>query len=304
MILNIGTSITTKKLAVQTTSKPIAISAMIATTIFTISSAYAAPETTGNTTAIGDTTMVKPTSDGVTQATTAPKYVVSQNINDTIITQGSTTVTRVPVTNQSNKTVTNVQVITTPLNNVKQVLPIAPATQLPVMNESTTPTTTQIVTTPSTLNQSVISPTFTDQTVKSTSLETFQLTPTFSKPDMVSAQTKIMKILQNEEGQEMALPTNHVASGDIIEYHTTYTNSTDQPVNNINVRVSLPDSIQLVSLNSLLPTLATTDGENYQTIQPMSNTVATQENYSGLKWDLVHLDASATQTVVIRAKVQ
>ncbi|MGP9491773.1 hypothetical protein [Psychrobacter sp. AOP7-B1-24] len=301
MILNIGTSITTKKLAVQKTSKPAAISAIIATTIFTISSAYAVPETAGNTTAIGDTTMVKPTSDSVIQATTAPKHVVSQNINDTIITQGSTTVTRVPVTNQSNKTVTNVQVITTPLNNVKQVLPVAPATQLPVMNESTT---TQILTTPSTLNQSVISPTFTDQTVKSNSLETFQLTPTFSKPDMVSAQTKIMKILKNEEGQELALPTNHVTSGDIIEYHTTYTNSTDQPVNNINVLVSLPDSIQLVSLNSLLPTLATTDGENYQTIQPMSNTVATQENYSGLKWDLVHLDASATQTVVIRAKVQ
>ena len=317
----------TKKIAVQKTSIATAISSIVAGTLLAVSSAHAAPEISINPSASGSTTVVEQYSDGntatitatpngitmqggmpyaVTQVTTTPSYVVRQSANDTIISQASTTVTSVPVTNQGSNAVTKVNVITTPLNNVKQVLPVASATQLPVMNASTA---IQVMTSSSTfnqstLNQSAISPTFTDQTAKTVSLETLQLTPSFSKPDVVNAQTKVMKILKNKEGREIAVPANHIAQGDIIEYHTTYTNTTNQLVNGINAMVSLPNGIQLVSLNSLLPTLATTDGNSYQVIQPMSNTAATQVNYSGLKWDLVNLDANATQTVVIRAKVQ
>lgn len=317
----------TKKIAVQKTSIATAISSIVAGALLAVSSAHAAPEITINQSASGSTTVVEQYSDGntatitatpngitmkdgmpyaVTQVTTTPSYVVRQSTNDTIISQASTTVTSVPVTNQGTNAVTKVNVITTPLNNVKQVLPVASATQLPVMNASTA---IQVMTSSSTLNQSTlnqsaISPTFTDQTAKTVSLETLQLTPSFSKPDIVNAQTKVMKILKNKEGREIAVPANHIAQGDIIEYHTTYTNTTNQLVNGINAMVSLPNGIQLVSLNSLLPTLATTDGNSYQVIQPMSNTEATQVSYSGLKWDLVNLDASATQTVVIRAKVQ
>ncbi|MBF0658709.1 hypothetical protein IPZ60_08175 [Psychrobacter sp. NG25] len=317
----------TKKIAVQKTSIATAISSIVAGTLLAATSAHAAPEITINQSASGSTTVVEQYSDGntatitatpngitmqdgmpyaVTQVTTTPSYVVRQSANDTIISQASTTVTSVPVNNQGTNAVTKVNVITTPLNNVKQVLPVASATQLPVMNASTA---IQVMTSSSTLNQSTlnqsaISPTFTDQTANTVSLETLQLTPSFSKPDIVNAQTKVMKILKNKEGREIAVPANHIAQGDIIEYHTTYTNTTAQPVNGINAMVSLPSGIQLVSLNSLLPTLATTDGNSYQVIQPMSNTAATQVSYSGLKWDLVNLDASATQTVVIRAKVQ
>lgn len=322
-----GSLVITKKIAVQKTSIATAISSIVAGTLLAVSSAHAAPEISINPSASGSTTVVEQYSDGntatitatpngitmqdgmpyaVTQVTTTPSYVVRQSANDTIISQASTTVTSVPVTNQGSNAVTKVNVITTPLNNVKQVLPVASATQLPVMNASTA---IQVMTSSSTfnqstLNQSAISPTFTDQTAKTVSLETLQLTPSFSKPDIVNAQTKVMKILKNKEGREIAVPANHIAQGDIIEYHTTYTNTTNQLVNGINAMVSLPNGIQLVSLNSLLPTLATTDGNSYQVIQPMSNTAATQVNYSGLKWDLVNLDASATQTVVIRAKVQ
>ncbi|MBH0086460.1 hypothetical protein I6E84_09545 [Psychrobacter sp. SCQQ22] len=312
----------TKKIAVQKTSIATAISSIVAGTLLAVSSAHAAPEISINPSASGSTTVVEQYSDGntatitatpngitmqdgmpyaVTQVTTTPSYVVRQSANDTIISQASTTVTSVPVTNQGSNAVTKVNVITTPLNNVKQVLPVASANQLPVMNASTA---IQVMTSSSTFNQSAISPTFTDQTAKTVSLETLQLTPSFSKPDVVNAQTKVMKILKNKEGREIAVPANHIAQGDIIEYHTTYTNTTNQLVNGVNAMVSLPNGIQLVSLNSLLPTLATTDGNSYQVIQPMSNTAATQVSYSGLKWDLVNLDANATQTVVIRAKVQ
>ncbi|WP_198334370.1 hypothetical protein [Psychrobacter namhaensis] len=153
-------------------------------------------------------------------------------------------------------------------------------------------------------NNTVTPQPISNQITTTTSLDALQLTPTFSTPDIVNAQTKVMKILKNSAGREVAVPANHIAPGDIIEYHTTYTNTTTQPVNDINAMVSLPNGIQLLSLNSPLPTLATTGGNRYQTIQQVGKTTVIQESYSGLKWNLVNLDPNATQTVVIRAKVQ
>tara|TARA_R110002124_G_C8920498_1_gene511196 strand:- start:625 stop:1530 length:906 start_codon:yes stop_codon:yes gene_type:complete len=298
-----------------------AVSLFLTGALFAASSVHAAPEVTINSSANGSTTVVEQYSDGktatitatpngitmqdgmpyaVTQVTTVPRYVIRQSGNNTVVTQGSTTVTSVPVTDRATNTISKVDVITTPISTntintaITQVLPVASASQLPVIN---TPATTVIT------NQPVNNQPVANQIV-STSLETLQLTPTFSTPDVVQAQTKVMKILKNKDGREMAVPANHIAPGDVIEYHTTYTNTTAQPVNDINAMVSLPNGVQLVSLNSPLPTLATTGGDSYQTIQQVGNTVVIKENYSGLKWNLVNLDANAAQTVVIRAKVQ
>ena len=286
-----------------------AISALLTGTVMTMSAANAATEVTVLPAAGGSTTVVEQYSDGktavitatpnsigmqdgmpfaVTQVTNVPRYTVRQvannGVSSTVVTQGSATVTSVPVTNQITNQSSRVDVIAVPTSTITQVLPTAqvlpvtltPATQLPVTNK--------IITT--------------------TSLDALQLTPTFSTPDIVNAQTKIMKILKNSDGREVAVPANHIAPGDIIEYHTVYTNTTAQPVNDINAMVSLPNGVKLVSLNSPLPTLATTGGDSYQTIQQVGNTVVVQENYSALKWNLINLSPNATQTVVIRAKVQ
>lgn len=313
MVMHFDTpTVTAKQTIVQKTSLTTALSAMLAGTVLAATSAHAAPEITINSSAGGSTTVVEQYSDGktatitstpngitmqdgmpyaVTQVTTVPRYVVRQGgINNTVITQGSTTVTSVPVTNQMTNQVTKVDVITTPINTVTQVLPVATATQLPVIN-----TTAATV---------VNSQPITNQIITTTSLDALQLTPTFSTPDIVNAQTKVMKILKNSAGRDVAVPANHIAPGDVIEYHTTYTNTTAQPVNDINAMVSLPANVRLVSLNSPLPTLATTGGNSYQTIQQVGNTVVVQENYSGLKWNLVNLNPNAAQTVVIRAQVQ
>ena len=193
------------------------------------------------------------------------------------------------MTNQVTNQTSRVDVIAVPTTSVTEVLPVTPVTQLPVINA---PTTTIVTNQPATTQ------------IVSTSLDTLQLTPTFSTPGVVNAQTKVMKILKNKDGREVAVPANHIAPGDVIEYHTTYTNTTAQPVTDINAMVSLPNGVQLVSLNSPLPTLATMGGDSYQTIQQMGNTVVVKENYSGLKWNLVDLSPNAAQTVVIRAKVQ
>ena len=286
-----------------------AVSALLAGTIIAMSAANAATEVTILPSAGASTTVVEQYSDGktavitatptsigmqdgmpfaVTQITNVPRYVVRQGTVNTIVTQGSATVTSVPVTNQITNQSSHVDVIAVPTSTVTQVvpttqiLPITTATQLPVIN-------TSVINAPVT-------------TI--TSIDTLQLKPTFSTPDVVNAQTKVMKILKNSDGREVAVPANHIAPGDVIEYHTVYTNTTAQPVTDINAMVSLPNGVRLVSLNSPLPTLATTGGDSYQTIQQVGNTVVVKENYSGLKWNLVNLSPKAAQTVVIRAKVQ
>ncbi len=286
------------------------VSAMLAGMVLA-SSAHADPEIAISSSAGGSTTVVEQYSDGqtatitatpngitmqdgmpyaVTKVTTVPRYVVRQSP----VVQGSTTVTSVPVTNRMTNSVTKVDVVTTPVSTVTQALPVTTATPLPVMNA---PATTVIT------NQPSIHPSVSNQ-ITTTTLDTLQLTPTFSTPGVVNANTKVMKIMKNSAGREVAVPANHIAPGDIIEYHTTYTNTTAQPVNDINAMVSLPSGVQLVSLNSPLPTFATTGGDTYKTIQQVGNTVVVQENYSGLKWNLANLNANGNQTVVIRAKVQ
>lgn len=288
---------------------PTAISMVLVGSFLTLTAAQAAPEVTVVPSVSSSTTVVESYSDGktavitatpngitmqdgmpfaVTQVSTVPRYVVRSGAN-TVVTQGSATVTSVPVTNQMTNQTSRVDVIAVPTTSVTEVLPVTTATQLPVLNA---PTTTVVTSQPATTQ------------VVSTSLDTLQLTPTFSTPGVVNAQTKVMKILKNKDGREVAVPANHIAPGDIIEYHTTYTNTTAQPVTDINAMVSLPNGVQLVSLNSPLPTLATMDGDSYQTIQQVGNTVVVKENYSGLKWNLVDLSPNAAQTVVIRAKVQ
>ncbi|WP_227676909.1 hypothetical protein [Psychrobacter sp. JCM 18900] len=297
MITNDGFQALTTK---TTMAKNAAMSAMLTGIMLAASSANAAPEIAISSSASGSTTVVEQYSDGktatitatpngitmqdgmpyaVTQVTTVPRYVVRQSP----VVQGTTTVTSVPVTNSITNKVTKVDVITTPASSVTQVLPVATNVTPPVIMQQ--PVTNQVTTT-------------------TTTLDTLQLTPTFSTPGVVNANTKVMKILKNADGREVAVPANHIAPGDVIEYHTTYTNTTAQPVNDINAMISLPSGVQLVSLNSPLPTLATTGGDSYQTIQQVGNTVVVQENYSGLKWNLVNFDANAAKTVVIRAKVQ
>lgn len=293
----------------QKTATFTAISALLASTVMAMSAANAATEVTVLPSTGGSTTVVEQYSDGktavitatpnsigmqdgmpfaVTQVTNIPRYVVRQGAINTVVTQGSATVTSVPVTNQMTNQSSRVDVIAVPTSTVTQVLPMTQI--LPVT------TTTQLPV----INTSVISAPVTTIT----SIDALQLKPTFSTPDVVNAQTKVMKILKNSDGREIAVPANHIAPGDIIEYHTVYTNTTAQTVNDINAMVSLPNGVRLVSLNSPLPTLATTGGDSYQTIQQVGNTVVVQENYSGLKWNLVNLNPNAAQTVVIRAKVQ
>lgn len=291
---------TAKTTTTKTTmAKNAAISAMLAGILLAASSGNAAPEVAIGSSNSGSTTVVEQYSDGntatitatpngitmqngmpyaVTQVTDVPRYVVHQSS----VVQGKATVTSVPVTNRTTNRVTKVDVITTPASSVAQVLPVAINVTPPVIMQQ--PVTNQVAT--------------------KTTLDTLQLSPTFSTPDVVNANTKVMKILKNADGREIAVPANHITSGDVIEYHTTYTNTTAQPVNDINAMISLPSGVQLVSLNSPLPTFATTDGNSYKTIQQIGNTVAIQKNYSDLKWNLANLNANSGQTVVIRVKVQ
>lgn len=286
-----------------------AVSGILTGLLLATATVSAAPEITINQPVSGSTTIVEQSSDGklatitatpngitmqdgipfsTTQVTNVPRYTVRQG-SSTVITTAPV-VTIAPVTSQLTQQIDNTVVTmpVNPLNTGTQILAVNP--NMPVIT-----------------GQQTITPTVTNQitaTAPADGLQRLQLNPTFSTPDVASAQTKIMKILKNSDGREFAVPANSIAAGDTIEYHTTYTNNTAQPVRDLNATVSLPNGVKLVSLNSPLTTMATTGGDSYQTIQQVGNSVVIQENYSGLKWNLVNLATNAPQTVVIRAIVQ
>lgn len=286
----------------------VSVLSLLTSSLLLISSSHAAPQVIVTPT-VTASTVIEQSSDGqvatitttpngismqngmpysVTQVTNVPRYTVRQNgvlqnNNQVVVSQSNvintgTTVTTlplntIPVTNQ----VTSVGVVTTPVNTVAQALPI---TTLPINTNNTLAVTT------------------------TTSLDTLQLAPVFSTPNVITANTKVMKILKNKEGVEFAVPANHISPGDIIEYHTVYTNTTTRPVSNIDATVTLPNGVKLISLNTAIPTLATMGGNSYQTIGQAGTSTVIQQPYSGLKWNLVDLGANATQTVVLRAIVQ
>lgn len=288
----------------QPAKKQIRTAALFTSAMLATSAGYAAPEVTISPSATGSTAIVEQSADGqVATITTTPNGITMQNgmpfaavsvntIPRYRINQGTTTVTTMPTASATTQVGvtqigaapnTRVSVINAPMTT--QTLPVTTVTSVPVLNAPTVTT--------------IASPAMT-----TVSLDTLQLQPTFSTPNVVSANTKIMKIMKNSDGRDVAVPASHVASGDVIEYHTTYLNSSAQPISDLNATVTLPNGVKLVSLNSPLPTLATTGGNRYQTIQQMGNTAVIQENYSGLRWNLANVTTDAPQTVVIRAKVQ
>ncbi len=249
----------------------------------------------------GKTTTIAATPNGIsmrdgapfyaTQITTIPRYTISQGASTVVTTSP---VVSAPITGQVTQQISNTVVttpITTPVTAPTQVLtPIT--TTVPIVNH-------QVISTPA-VNSSIAN----NQVVSTASIDTLQLTPTFSTPNVATANTKIMKILKNSAGRDIAVPANNIAPGDVIEYHTTYVNNSAQPLGDLNATVTLPNGVQLVSLNSPLSTMGTIGGDNYQTIGQMGNDVVIQQNYSGLRWNLVNLATNEPQTVVIRAKVQ
>lgn len=132
-----------------------AIPTILAGALLTVSTAHAAPEIAITSSAGSSTTVVEQYSDGktatitatphgitmqdgmpyaVTQVTNVPRYTVRQvasnGASNTVVTQSSTTVTSVPVTNQMTDQTSNVDVIAVPTTSVTQVLPVTTATQL------------------------------------------------------------------------------------------------------------------------------------------------------------------------------
>lgn len=245
----------------------------------------------------GKTTTITTTPNGIsmrdgapfyaTQIINTPRYTINQGIATVVTTSP---VVSAPITSQVTQQIGNT-VVTTPINTSTQVLtPIT--TIVPTANQ-------QIISAPM-VNSSIAN----NQAVSTTSLQSLQLTPTFSTPNVASANTKIMKILKNSAGRDVAVPANNIAPGDVIEYHMTYINNSAQQIGDLNATVTLPNGVKLVSLNSPLSTMGTIGGDTYQTIQQLGNDVVIQQNYSGLRWNLVNLANNAPQTVVIRALVQ
>lgn len=167
-------------------------------------------------------------------------------------------------------------------------------------------TTQQTATAPITTRAPIVT-----STTSAPVVTTYSIQPVFSAPDVIAADTKVMKVMSDASGKEYLVPARSINSGDIIEYRTTYTNTTAQPVSDVMATVNLPNGVTLVSLDTPLQTLASSGGDSYQSISQVGDTtiIRTTEttplnNYSNLRWNMVDLTPNSSKTVVMRAKIQ
>lgn len=236
-------------------------------------------------------TIIEQSSDGsVATITATPTGITMQNGAPFYVTQVNTTPRYTAKT-----------VVKTP-NVAVAVTPVVPVATTTVVTSPVSPVAANTVITPvaTTANNTVVSVAQSAAPVTTVALKSLEITPTFSTAGLVTANTKIMKVLKDSSGREFAVPANQINSGDVIEYQTQYVNTSTKPLADLNAQLVLPTGVKVISLQSQLPTYARL-GDSYQVIDQSG---AVTNNYSGLKWDLVNLAANAPQTVVIRAQVQ
>ncbi len=254
------------------------VAVSIASALLVVNHANAAAEITINQSATGSTTVVEQYADGKTAVITSSPNSITMQDNRPISVTGAASNTRY-LPSQGTVSVTSMPVNTRGTTQRVDVIAVPTTLVAPTLITNTPPITSQVIT-----------------------LDRLQLTPTFSTSDIVSANTKVMKILKDSSGRDIAVPAHSIKSGDIIEYHTTYTSA--QPVSDVDATVAFPNGVKLVSLNSPLPTMASVDGDRYQALPQATGNTALQDNYSGLRWNLANINANMPKTVVIRAQVE
>lgn len=267
--------------------------------ILSATATYAAPTVTVVPPATGATTVVEQDTNGnVTTITATPNGISMQNGMPYAVTQVQTT--------PSFTTIQPVAVTTT-----TPAIVTTPATPIAVIN---TPATNNTVVTPVAVAPVVATPIVTT-TPSNFTVAAIQLNPTFSLPNAISENTKIVKILRDASGQEFAAPASTLQSGDVIEYHVTFANATLRPIHQVTATITLPSGIKVLSIDTPMQTLATTStvatNATYQSIRQVGNTTLIQTSealplntYTGLQFKLSNLAPKASKNAIIRAQIQ
>jgi len=129
------------------------------------------------------------------------------------------------------------------------------------------------------------------------------------------SQLTAFKVITDTKGEEHLISATKAEPGDVIEYHSTYTNVGITSLSNVKAILPIPEGLGFIE-NSPQPSryLASIDGKRFRktplyktVIKPSGKTKRVKvkpEEYKAIQWYLGHLNKGEVKTVKARAKIK
>lgn len=132
-------------------------------------------------------------------------------------------------------------------------------------------------------------------------------TPTFAA-DALQMQLQANKVVKLADGKVAYTPVSTAASGTVIQYKATYTNTIDKAINNVTVTLPIPNSMTFTGEAFPASAQATIDGKNYADMPLMRKVNGKMvkvpySEYKALRWNIKLLPAKKTADVALNATV-
>lgn len=126
--------------------------------------------------------------------------------------------------------------------------------------------------------------------------------------DALQMQLQANKVVKLADGKVAYTPVSTAASGTVIQYKATYTNTIDKAINNVTVTLPIPNSMTFTGEAFPASAQATIDGKNYADMPLMRKVNGKMvkvpySEYKALRWNIKLLPAKKTADVALNATV-
>ena len=133
------------------------------------------------------------------------------------------------------------------------------------------------------------------------------VSPSFAA-DALQMELQANKVIKQADGKVAYTPVSTAASGTVIQYKATYTNTIDKAINDVTVTLPIPNSMAFTGEAFPASAQATIDGKNYADM-PLMRKVdgklvkVPYSEYKALRWNIKLLPAKKSADVALNAIV-
>ena len=126
--------------------------------------------------------------------------------------------------------------------------------------------------------------------------------------DALQMNLQANKVVKQADGKVVYTPVSTAASGTVIQYRATYTNTIDKPINDVAVTLPIPANMSFTGEAFPASAQATIDGKNYADMPLMRKVDGKMvkipySEYKALRWNIKLLPAKKSADVALNAIV-
>lgn len=127
--------------------------------------------------------------------------------------------------------------------------------------------------------------------------------------DALQMQLQASKVVKLADGKVSYTPVSTAASGTVIQYRATYTNTIDKAINDIAVTLPIPANMTFTGEAFPASAQATIDGKNFADMPLMRKVNGKMvkvpySEYKALRWNIKLLPAKKSADVALNATVE